>query len=96
MEAWLLLFPPALTSHVSSWRIPRQYQGRDTGTVGDPKKVLKSATGTRRPYREADAPEVFAKAVALGVVRSPSGSNRSWDQLLGDGGDCCRQHMGQG
>ncbi|MEU6206190.1 hypothetical protein ABZ814_21710 [Micromonospora musae] len=94
MEAWLLLFPDALAGMVSSWKVPAQYRNRDTGSIADPKKVLmRSVSKSGRPYRESDAPAVFGKAVALGCVHKPVGTNRSWNQLRTDASDCCQQHI---
>src|SRR5690606_20568842 len=97
IEAWLLLFPDALTGLGSSWKLPAQYRSRDTGAVVDPKGVLKrtvSGSAGRR-YRESDAPAVLAKAVALGCLDRPAGTNRSWTQLRSDAGECCRHHLPQ-
>lgn len=97
IEAWLLLFPEALTGLVSSWKVPAQYRSRDTGTVVDPKGVMKrivSGNAGRR-YRESDAPEVLNKAAALGCLNRPAGTNRSWTQLRFDAGECCQRHIPQ-
>lgn len=94
MEAWLLLFPDALAGTVSSWKLPKQYRNRDTGTLADPKKIMmQSVSSQARPYRESDAPEVFAKAVALNCLDRPEGTNRSWSQLRADADDCVRWHI---
>jgi hypothetical protein len=96
VEAWLLLFPDALESHVSAWQVPKQYRNRDTGTLGDPKQILKrKVSGRGRPYVESDAPDVLEKAVALGCLHTPSGTNRSWDRFRSDAAICCRQHVGR-
>lgn len=94
VEAWLLMFPAALTGTVSSWRVPQQYQNRDTGTLGDPKQILtRNVSGSGRRYRESDAPGVLAKAVALNCIDKPIGSNRSWNQLRADVTECCTLHI---
>lgn len=94
IEAWLLLFPDALTRLVSSWKVPAKYHNRDTGTLTDPKGLMKRVvSGSVRRYRESDAPDVFATAVALGCLDRPVGTNRSWDQLRTDANECCRQHV---
>lgn len=94
MEAWLLLFPDALAGTVSSWKVPKQYRNRNTGALADPKKIMmNSVSGSARPYRESDAPDVFAKAVALNCLDQPSGTNRSWSRLRTDVDDCLRQHL---
>ncbi|WP_433300956.1 AAA family ATPase [Actinoplanes sp. CA-030573] len=94
IEACLLLFPDALTGGMKSWKAPAQYRDRDTGTLSDPKKILKHKFGgAPRRYRESDAPEVLAQAVALACVHRPEGTNRSWQQLHTDAVECCRAHL---
>lgn len=96
MEAWLLLFPDALSETTASWKVPRQYRNRDTGTLSDPKKIMmQSVSGPTRCYRESDAPQVFANAVKLDCLDRPDGTNRSWRQLRDDALDCCRRHIPQ-
>src|SRR5690606_16939457 len=60
MEAWLLLFPDALSDLVGSWKLPAKYRGKDTGRLTDPKGILmrEVSKGGRR-YRESDAPAVL-------------------------------------
>jgi len=95
LEAWLLLFPESLGSFVAGWNVPRQFSGVDTGRISDPKQVLmRSVTGTsRRRYRESDAPDLFGKAVALGEIHRPTGTNRSWAKFREDANACCGQHL---
>ncbi|MET7373442.1 hypothetical protein [Micromonospora arida] len=94
VEAWLLLFPDALTGTVSSWKVPQQYRNRDTGMLGDPKQILmRNVSGSARRYRESDAPDVLAKAVALGRLDQPAGTNHSWSQLRADATECCQRHI---
>lgn len=94
MEAWLLLFPEALTGLVASWKVLVQHRNGDTGMLHDPKKILmQKVSAQHRRYRESDAPDVLAKAVALGCLDRPRGSNRSWQQLRSEAGDCCRLHL---
>ncbi|MEV0391177.1 hypothetical protein [Nonomuraea sp. NPDC050643] len=79
IEAWLLLFPDALTAFSSSWSVPAKYRGKDTGRVSDPKKVLKTEVSSGR-HRESDAPLILEKAPnsgwwlarSAGTGRSPS------------------------
>lgn len=94
VEAWLLLFPDALTSFVSTWSVPARYRGCDTGAVLNPKEVLmRECTREPRRYRAADAPDVFAQAVHVGILDRPTGTNRSWSQLLDDVAECGQVHL---
>ena len=94
MEAWLFLFPDALTRLVKSWQVPAQYRNRDTGSLSDPKKILmQKVGGSARRYRESDAPDVLGHAVELGCVDRPEGTNRSWQRFRADAADCCRTHL---
>lgn len=91
VEAWLLLFPDAVSAVSSSWVVPNRYRGVDTGRITDPKRVMKkevSRTVNSR-YRETDAPKVFEKVVELGLQDAPSGSNRSYCELRQSASDCC-------
>jgi hypothetical protein len=91
IEAWMLLFPDALSAVSSSWVVPNRYRGVDTGRITDPKRVMKqevSKTANSR-YRETDAPKVFEKVVELGLQDTPSGSNRSFCELRQSASDCC-------
>ncbi|MFF3444129.1 hypothetical protein [Streptosporangium sp. NPDC002721] len=93
-EAWLLLFPDALEALVSGWKLPQKYRGKDTGRLTDPKRILMDEVSRQgRRYRESDAPDVLEKAVALGKLKSPVGSNRSWLQLRDDAERCCSEHI---
>ena len=94
LEAWLLLFPEALTGQVSTWKMPSKYVGKDTGRLSDPKRIMtREVAKAPRRYRESDAPEVFAKAVETGCLARPTGSNRSWDRLCEDAARCCGRHI---
>ncbi|MFI0406311.1 hypothetical protein [Actinomadura sp. 3N508] len=96
MEAWLLLFPDALSDLVGSWKVPAKYRGKDTGRLADPKGILmrEVSKGGRR-YRESDAPAVLEKAITLELLRDPVGSNRSWTRFGTDIETCCRDHLKQ-
>ncbi|GAB2971609.1 hypothetical protein GCM10027184_21310 [Saccharothrix stipae] len=86
IEAWLLLFPRAVSATHPSWTIPKKYRGRDTAKVHDPKQVMArevSRSGGRR-YRESDAPMILDKAVELEESTTPSGTNISWLELQTD------------
>ncbi|WP_063843027.1 hypothetical protein [Sphaerimonospora mesophila] len=93
-EAWLLLFPKALKAFVSSWEVPSKYQGKDTGKVHDPKNVLMNKVGnSARRYRESDAPGVLEKAISMGCLTQPLGTNRSWNDLFANVERCCGEHL---
>ncbi|GAA3964021.1 hypothetical protein FOF52_00015 [Thermobifida alba] len=94
MEAWMLLFPQALTAMVSTWKLPAKHQGRDTGRITDPKKILMGELGKgKRRYRESDASDVFRTIVDGGHLASPKGSNRSWDRFCSDARECGSSHL---
>lgn len=90
IEAWLLLFPEALTSFANGWRVPAKRRGRDTGMFQDPKRIFReevSKAGTR--YRESDAPDIASHIVALGRQTTPVGSNRSFEAFKADVASRC-------
>ncbi|MGI9000190.1 MAG: hypothetical protein ACR2GH_00830 [Pseudonocardia sp.] len=94
VEAWLIMFPEALTAHVSAWKLPAKYRKIDTGLLADPKRLLGDVLGKDgRRYREADAADVLARAVELGQHVSPQSMNRSWRQLESDAVACCAAHL---
>ncbi|MEU6729040.1 hypothetical protein ABZ917_35495 [Nonomuraea wenchangensis] len=94
VEAWLLLFPEALTALVSAWSLPSRFRGRDTGRFPDPKRILtEEVSGTGRRYRESDAPVVLEHAARLGLLPGPVGRNRSYDRLRADAAECCAHHL---
>ncbi|MEV0591834.1 hypothetical protein [Nonomuraea cavernae] len=94
IEAWLLLFPDALSAIAATWSLPAKCKGKDTGRLIDPKKVLMNdvSRGGRR-YRESDAPDVLEQAINLGLLARPVGRNRSFDQLRADAVQCCAEHL---
>lgn len=91
IEAWMLLFPDAISAVNSSWTVPNRYRGVDTGRVADPKRLMKQEVSGKANsrYRETDAPKVFAKVAELDLQHSPSGSNRSYQELLQSAEECC-------
>lgn len=91
VEAWLLLFPEAITAVNSSWVVPRRYRGIDTGRITDPKRVMKREVSTvaSSRYEETDAPKVFEKIVELDLLNTQSGSNRSYSELQQSVFECC-------
>jgi hypothetical protein len=96
IEAWLLLFPDALTDVVSTWKVPARYHGKDTGRLADPKGILmrEVSRGGRR-YRESDAPAILEAAVKATIHNKPIGSNRSWTQFGTATEECCQFHLRQ-
>ncbi len=95
MEAWMLLFPGALSSVVKAWKVPAKYQGRDTGRFSDPKRILmREVSGTKgRKYTESDAPAVFRAIVEGKYLGSPRGTNSSWARFWRDVELCGREHL---
>lgn len=92
IEAWLLLFPEAISSFSSGWRVPARRHGRDTGKFQDPKRIFQeevSRAGTR--YRESDAPAVASHVIALDQHSAPTGSNRSYESFRADVAGRCVQ-----
>lgn len=91
VEAWLLLFPEALSAVSSSWVVPNRLRGADTGRIADPKRVMKDevSRAINSRYEETDAPKVFEKIVELGLLDTPTGSNRSYRELRESASDCC-------
>lgn len=85
VEAWMLLFPEALEHSRAGWRVPASRRGKNTGSFHDPKRILEEELG-RPKYRESDGPDVFRKAVELGLLSRPAGSNRSYQDFLDEVG----------
>jgi hypothetical protein len=76
VEAWMLLFPQALTEFAASWKLPQRYVGVDTGRISDPKRVMRDEVSKSGPkYRESDAPAIFKKIVDL---RSQPARRTGW------------------
>jgi hypothetical protein len=93
IEAWLLLFPDAISAVNSTWNAPNRYRGIDTGRITDPKRVMKrevSGVANSR-YEETDAPRIMEKVVELDLQDVPSGSNRSYRELRESASDCCAE-----
>ncbi|WP_229758787.1 hypothetical protein [Peterkaempfera bronchialis] len=83
VEAWMLLFPDALTAFKARWSVPRARRHVNTGLIDDPKRVMvKEVARAGPPYRESDAPAIFEKVVALSHHTRPAGTNRSWELLV--------------
>jgi hypothetical protein len=91
LEAWLLLFPEAISATRSAWILPNRLRGVDTGRITDPKRVMRHEVSTQANtrYREEDASKVVEQVVKLGLQHNPSGSNRSYDELKQATSDCC-------
>jgi hypothetical protein len=82
IEAWLLLFPDALSATRKGWAVPTKYLGRDTARIQDPKQVLMHEVSRGGPkYRESDAVKVLDKAVELDLLAKPQGQNKSWQEF---------------
>jgi hypothetical protein len=95
IEAWLLLFPEAVTSFTAGWQVPLKRRSRDTGMFQDPKRIFKeeiSKAGTR--YRESDAPAIADRIVAYG--KEPIGSNRSYEDFRLNAVRRCRELIDSG
>ncbi|MEW1721013.1 hypothetical protein [Streptomyces sp. NPDC093109] len=82
-EAWLLLFPDAFPLHRPSWKIPPQWRGRDTGRRRTPKEDLEAQFTSPR-FRESDCPEIASKALTQGLLDTPQGTNRSYNEFIED------------
>lgn len=94
IEAWLLLFPDALSAFCETWTVPPRHRGEDSGRIADPKGVLKNEISRAgRTYRESDAPEILARAAELGIIQRPVGSNRSFEHLRSGIARCCAEHL---
>jgi hypothetical protein len=91
VEAWLLLFPDAISAVNGSWVVPNSYRGRDTGRITDPKRVMQHEVSrvANSRYEEEDAPKIFEKIVELDLLNVLSGSNRSYRELQQSVSDCC-------
>jgi hypothetical protein len=62
--------------------VPPKHLGRDTARIEDPKRVLTQEVSKGGPrYRESDAPAVLGKAADLGLLTTPTGRNRSWQEF---------------
>lgn len=82
-EAWLLLFPDAFPHVKSRWKVPEDLRNRDTGTLKDPKKVLREKLGPP-VFRESDGPAIAEAARTEGLLSSPTGTNRSYADFITD------------
>lgn len=91
IEAWLLLFPDALSAFASSWALPSRYRRVDTGRIADPKRVMKHEVSKSGPqYRVSDSPKIFERAVTLGLHELPASENRSYRDFVESTAACCR------
>lgn len=82
-EAWLLLFPGAFPHVRPRWRVPAKLQARDSGRLKEPKEELRRALGSPQ-FRESDGPLIARAALEQGLLASPVGRNRSYDDFLCD------------
>jgi hypothetical protein len=82
-ESWLLLFPDAFPHVRPRWKVPAKLLDKDTGRIRDAKEELKRGLGLP-VFRESDGPAVAREALARRLIPSPRGSNRSYDDFVGD------------
>ncbi|MGW2893181.1 hypothetical protein ACWDAO_00735 [Streptomyces sp. NPDC001212] len=82
-EGWLLLFPEAFPHVRPRWKVPAHLLDRDTGRVKHAKEELKRGLG-QPVFRESDGPAVAREALKHRLIPSPRGSNRSYDDFVGD------------
>ncbi|MFE7579123.1 hypothetical protein ACFU5Z_30685 [Streptomyces sp. NPDC057521] len=82
-ECWLLLFPEAFPRVHPRWKVPTHLLGKDTGRVKDAKEELRRGLGLPL-FRESDGPTVAREAQQHGLVPSPRGTNRSYEDFVAD------------
>ncbi|MGQ4487079.1 hypothetical protein ACN6LM_004104 [Streptomyces sp. SAS_281] len=82
-EGWLLLFPEAFPHVHPRWKVPTHLLDKDTGRVKDAKEELKRGLGMPL-FRESDGPAVAREAQQRGLIPSPRGTNRSYEDFVGD------------
>ncbi|MFI6084143.1 hypothetical protein ACIBBB_24710 [Streptomyces sp. NPDC051217] len=85
-EAWLLLFPDAFPTVHSGWSVPSRLRGKNTGTIKNPKELLRSRLGTPL-YRETEGPDIMGEAQRAGLIANPVGGNRSYTDFVTDLGN---------
>lgn len=84
-ETWLMLWPDAFPEVVSSWPVLEKYRNRNVGSIVDAKEELAHAvvaTGSKRAYRESDAPTVFSIVINKGWLRATRAKSDSWSSFL--------------
>lgn len=82
-ESWLLLFPDTFPQVRPRWKVPAKLLDKDTGRIRDAKEELKRGLGLPL-FRESDGPAVAREALTRRLIPSPRGSNRSYDDFVGD------------
>ncbi|WP_225844687.1 hypothetical protein [Streptomyces sp. HPF1205] len=82
-ESWLLLFPDAFRHVRPRWKVPSKLLDKDTGRIRDAKEELRRGLGLP-VFRESDGPAVAREALTRRLIPSPRGSNRSYDDFVGD------------
>ncbi|MFD4256294.1 hypothetical protein ACFWR9_01350 [Streptomyces sp. NPDC058534] len=82
-EGWLLLFPDAFPHVRPKWKVPDRLVGKDSGRIKDAKEELKRGLGSP-VFRESDGPTVAREALKHRLIPSPRGSNRSYEDFVGD------------
>ncbi|SEC94802.1 hypothetical protein SAMN05216483_2744 [Streptomyces sp. 2131.1] len=82
-EGWLLLFPEAFPHVHPRWKVPAHLLDKDTGRVKNAKEELRRGLGLPL-FRESDGPSVAREAQRHGLIPSPRGTNRSYEDFVGD------------
>lgn len=82
-EAWLLLFPGAFPHVRPRWKVPAKLRAKDSGRIKEPKEELRRNLGSPQ-FRESDGPRIARAALEHGLLVSPVGTNRSYDDFLAD------------
>lgn len=95
-EAWLFLWPEAVSDYMPSWSSLDKYRGRSVGLIKDAKEELTRALrptgpnkGRIRDFRESDAVEIAKRVAAKGVVRKPQASSESFKRFVESVDQCC-------
>lgn len=95
-EAWLFLWPEAVSDYRSGWRSLERFRGRDVGKIRNAKEELVRSlrpqgkgSARSRDYRESDAPMIAGKVREMGLANSPAGRSASYDAFRDRVRACC-------
>jgi hypothetical protein len=94
MEAWWFLWPEAVKAAFPSWRAPDDHAGRNVGMIRNAKEELRrrvTPSNAKRGflgYRESDAPLIAARVVALGLLRMPKATSKSYTRFVQSAAAC--------